>query len=52
MIAKFAINFGQVASEFRDLNRASRNKFLVSLLMPKVALDTGRDFWRPSASGH
>ncbi|MEI9901647.1 MAG: hypothetical protein WDN31_17775 [Hyphomicrobium sp.] len=37
MIAKFAIIIGQVASEFRDLNRASNHGHRVSLVMPKFA---------------
>ncbi len=37
MIAKFAIIIGKAASEFRDLNRASKIMLLVSLMMPKFA---------------
>jgi hypothetical protein len=52
MIAKFAIIIGQVASEFRDLNRTSKYMLLVSLMMPKFALGPGRELWRTSTSGH
>jgi hypothetical protein len=52
MIAKFAIIIGKVASEFLDLNRASKYVLLVSLMMPKFALGTRGEHWRTSASGH
>ena len=52
MIAKFAIIIGQVASEFRDLNRTSRVMLLVSPMMPKLALGASGGLWRASASGH
>ena len=52
MIAKFAIIIGNVASEYRDLNRTSKSMLLVSLMMPKFALGPSRELWRTSSSGH
>jgi hypothetical protein len=52
MIAKLAIIIGKGASEFRDLNRASKIMLLVSLMMPKFALGLSSEFWRTSTSGH
>lgn len=52
MIAGFAIIGGNVLSELRDLNRASKSMRLVPLLMPKFALGPSSDLWRTSTSGH
>ena len=52
MIAKFAIIIGNVASEYRDLNRTSKSMLLVPLKMPKFALGPSRELWRTSSSGH
>ena len=52
MIAKFAIIIRKAASEFRDLNRTSKDVLLVSLMMPKFALGPSGELWRTSTSGH
>ncbi|HEY8248158.1 MAG TPA: hypothetical protein VIG38_12870 [Hyphomicrobium sp.] len=52
MIAKFAIIIGNVASEYRDLNRTSKSMLLLPLMMPKFALGRSRELWRTSSSGH
>lgn len=52
MIAKLAIIIGKAASEFRDLNRASKIVLLVSLMMPKYALGFSSELRRTSTSGH
>jgi hypothetical protein len=51
MIEKFAILSGKV-SEFLDLNHTSKSMFLVSLMIPKFASETSREFRRTSESGH
>ncbi len=52
MMEKFAVMNGLVPSEFRDLNHTRKAKILVSLLMPKFALDTAGERRRTSESGH
>ncbi len=52
MIEKFAIIKGIVASEFLDLNRTSKLRILVSLMIQKLAPDPSREFRRASESGH
>ena len=52
MIEKFAINSGEVSSEFLDLNHASKSLILVSLMIPKFAPRPGRELRRISESGH
>ena len=52
MIEKFAIDSGQVPDEFLDLNHTSKSIILVSLMIPKFALDPSRELWRTSESGH
>jgi hypothetical protein len=52
MIGKFASIWGEVSSEFLDLNRISRVALAVSLMIPKFAPGTSRMLWRTSESGH
>jgi hypothetical protein len=52
MIEKFAIISGEVSSEFLDLNHTSKHMLLVSLVIPKFALDPSSELWRTSESGH
>ena len=52
MIEKCAIMSGWVSSEFLDLNHTSNSMILVSLMIPKFALDPSRKLWRTSESGH
>ena len=52
MIEKFVIISGEVQSEFLDLNHTSKSMILMSLMIPKFAPDTSREFWRTSESGH
>ena len=52
MIEKFAIMGGTVSSEFLDLNHTSKPMILVSLVLPKLARQSGRALWRASEAGH
>jgi hypothetical protein len=52
MIEKFATSSSEVASEFLDLNHASKFMIIVSLLIPKFAPDASFEVWRTSKSGH
>jgi FdhD protein len=52
MIEKLATSRGTVSSEFLDLNRTSRFKILVSLLIPKFARGASIKVWRTSGWGH
>ena len=45
MIEKFATVWGEVSSEFLDLNRISEVKLPVSLMIPKFAPGTRRKLW-------
>jgi hypothetical protein len=52
MIEKFTGVRGMVLSEFLDLNHTSKSMILVSLMIPKFALDVRGKLWRTSESGH
>jgi hypothetical protein len=52
MIEKFAIMNVTAAGEFLDLNHTSKLKILVSLVIPKLAPDTSREFRRALEPGH
>ncbi len=51
MIEKFAIVSGPGSSEFLDLNHTSKAMILVSLMIPKFALDPSLEVWRTSEIG-
>ena len=52
MIEKFAGTRGKGWSEFLDLNHASKPMILVSLMIPKLALEASPEHGRTSESGH
>ena len=52
MIEKFAITRCMVQSEFLDLNHTRETMILVSLMIPKFALNPSIKVWRTSESGH
>ena len=52
MIEKIASIWGEVSSEFLDLNRISKAKLAVSIMIPKFAPGASRKLWRTSESGH
>jgi hypothetical protein len=52
MIEKFGILSGEVSSEFLDLNHTSKSMTLVSLMLPKFALEPSGELGRTSESGH
>ena len=52
MIEKFAIIGGKAPSEFLDLSHTSKSMILVSLMIPKFALEPSRELLRTSESGH
>jgi hypothetical protein len=52
MTEKCAITSGWVSSEFLDLNHTGNSMTLVSLMIPRFALDPSLKLWRTSESGH
>ncbi len=52
MIQKFAASSCERHREFLDLNHTSNTSILVSLMIPKFALDASGQRWRTSESGH
>jgi hypothetical protein len=52
MIEKFAGICGGALSEFLDLNHASKQIILVSLMLPKFAPASGAKLRRTSEAGH
>ena len=52
MMEKFAIVSDMATSEYLDLIHTSKFPILVSLMIPKFALDPGGEPWRILESGH